>query len=287
MAKRKTPSAKYLPIFAGYGMIANELELHPNGASSADVAAGISRRYGQHSGWTTRAAATEISWGRRSGYPFALRKVGQRRLWFLDDPRDEEVAVAMQKCCSEAETFVYPGADGSDLLQSLIGETLTTELANRLEQEVTNRVEEQVESRAFELFAQQPGSTRTVKARPDQSRFRRGVLRRYGQRCALCDIEALELIHAAHLVPDADRGTNDPRNGLPLCANHHFALDRGLATIEPVSTRVHVAQGRTHQTLGIQRTDLTHLPAQPADEALRFRWSQSTANHGQPVDVAA
>ena len=65
---------------------------------------------------------------------------------------------------------------------------------------------------------------------------------------------------------------SDPRNGLPLCGTHHTALDCDLIAIDPVTTRVVITDGHDATSLGIQRVDLTHLHAQPAQEAPQYRW---------------
>jgi putative restriction endonuclease len=131
-----------------------------------------------------------------------------------------------------------------------------------------------VDAKPFELFEDQRRILRRVRDRPNQQRFKVQVIQRYGGECAVCPIRALELINAAHFVPDADNGTSDPRNGLPLCVNHHTALDRGLIAIDPDSKKILVASGHSAGDLNITRKSLDHLTAQPATEALRYRWDQ-------------
>ncbi len=58
--------------------------------------------------------------------------------------------------------------------------------------------------------------------------FKRIVGEVYNSRCAFCGIQ-LELVEAAHIIPHAHpQGTDDPSNGICLCALHHTAYDRGL-----------------------------------------------------------
>lgn len=110
------------------------------------------------------------------------------------------------------------------------------------------------------------------RARPNQARFAFSVLKRYGTRCAVCDLSVAVAIQAAHLRSKARGGRDDPRNGLPLCANHHAMFDRGLWSITPVGG---IVTGEIPpQTLGITRVDLSHLPAQPHNEALSDTWQQ-------------
>lgn len=70
----------------------------------------------------------------------------------------------------------------------------------------------------------------TVRAYRDAS-FRRRVLAAYEHRCSICDLQ-LEIVEAAHIVPVAIPGsTDETKNGLCLCANHHKGLDSGLIAI--------------------------------------------------------
>jgi putative restriction endonuclease len=129
----------------------------------------------------------------------------------------------------------------------------------------------------FDLLAPPgPETHRLVRTRPNQQRFRIQTLARYGAQCALCDVTALELLKAAHLVPVKHKGGYDARNGLVLCGNHHDALDRRLVGINPEHAQI-VARGRyTLDELGVVRSNLSHLPAQPHAEALRTYWDLSS-----------
>ena len=137
-----------------------------------------------------------------------------------------------------------------------------------------------VDDEAFEPFEDQTKVIRKTRGRPNQQRFKLQVVQRYGGRCALCPIRALQLINAAHLIPDADGGTSDPRNGLPLCVNHHTALDRGLLALDPTTPQVVIADGHDASSLNVTRGDLQHLAAQPAAQALQYRWDQRQGASG-------
>jgi putative restriction endonuclease len=63
--------------------------------------------------------------------------------------------------------------------------------------------------------------------------FSRVVRRAYDYRCAACGLRVvlesgLYIVDAAHLIPFADSHDDDPRNGIALCKNHHWAMDRNL-----------------------------------------------------------
>ena len=62
--------------------------------------------------------------------------------------------------------------------------------------------------------------------------FGRIVREAYDYQCAACGLRIivadLALVDAAHIVPLHVSGDNDPRNGMALCKNHHWALDSNL-----------------------------------------------------------
>jgi putative restriction endonuclease len=70
--------------------------------------------------------------------------------------------------------------------------------------------------------------------------FRRKILEIYDHQCAACGLRIrlasgndVSFIDAAHLLP-WDRFHNDhPTNGLALCKNHHWAMDRDLIAPAP------------------------------------------------------
>jgi putative restriction endonuclease len=67
-----------------------------------------------------------------------------------------------------------------------------------------------------------------------QATFRQRVLQAYQHRCAVCRLKHVELLEAAHIVPDGDpRGEPVVPNGLSLCSLHHAAFDRNLFGIRP------------------------------------------------------
>jgi putative restriction endonuclease len=67
--------------------------------------------------------------------------------------------------------------------------------------------------------------------------FRRTILEIYDYRCAACGVRVLleqtiSLVEAAHLIPFNLSRNDQPNNGMALCPNHHWAMDRHL--IAPV-----------------------------------------------------
>jgi putative restriction endonuclease len=122
-------------------------------------------------------------------------------------------------------------------------------------------------------------SSRSVVDRPNQQRFKFAVLKLYGPACAVCDLAITELLQAAHLRRKAEGGSDDPRNGLVLCALHHLAYDRGLWAIEPSSLAVRNQPGGPDAAqLRLTRGSLRHLPNRPHEDALRYAWSSWEGN---------
>jgi putative restriction endonuclease len=82
--------------------------------------------------------------------------------------------------------------------------------------------------------------TRAAMARVHQYQFRRQVLRAYREQCAICHLRHVELLDAAHILPDSDpRGEPLISNGLGLCKIHHSAYDANIIGIDP-KLKVHV-----------------------------------------------
>jgi putative restriction endonuclease len=82
--------------------------------------------------------------------------------------------------------------------------------------------------------------TRQVKQRLHQRRFRSLVISAYRTHCAMCRLRHIELLDAAHILPDREeRGEPVVPNGLSLCRIHHGAFDVGILGIDP-DYRIHI-----------------------------------------------
>jgi putative restriction endonuclease len=82
--------------------------------------------------------------------------------------------------------------------------------------------------------------TREVKQRLHQQRFRHLVLSAYSSQCAMCRLRHVELLDAAHILPDRDeRGNPEVPNGVALCGIHHRAYDANILGID-ADYRVHI-----------------------------------------------
>jgi putative restriction endonuclease len=114
-----------------------------------------------------------------------------------------------------------------------------------------------------------------VASRPGQARFRYHVLSRCGGACVLCGLRVDLLLEAAHLCSVEDAGTDDPRNGLAMCRNHHRAFDAvpALFGVEPDTLRIVAGVGLSVEELGITNTRLNTDQA-PHVDALRWAWDR-------------
>jgi hypothetical protein len=72
------------------------------------------------------------------------------------------------------------------------------------------------------------------------------------------------------------KGSDDPRNGLVFCLNHHRAFDLGLFRIHPQSLQIQPGPAKQDlRELLIQVGSISHLPARPHPEALKWAWRRS------------
>ena len=111
------------------------------------------------------------------------------------------------------------------------------------------------------------------------------VGKRCGWCCAVCSIRVRPLLDAAHIRGVAEKGSDDARNGLILCKNHHSAFDSGLIEFQPETGAVVFCRGVTADQLGV--TVLT-LPEEirPHTDALRWHWEHSGGHHSEPLRPA-
>jgi putative restriction endonuclease len=73
-----------------------------------------------------------------------------------------------------------------------------------------------------------------TKQRLHQRVFRTQVLHAYADRCAMCHLRHVELLDAAHILPDGHpQGDPVVPNGLSLCKIHHAAFDANILGVRP------------------------------------------------------
>jgi hypothetical protein len=71
-----------------------------------------------------------------------------------------------------------------------------------------------------------------VKRRNHQRRFRSQLLAAYKPECAVCRFDQIEILEAAHVIPDSQGGPSSVENGRLLCPNHHRAHDTMLFRLD-------------------------------------------------------
>lgn len=107
--------------------------------------------------------------------------------------------------------------------------------------------------------------------------FRRIVLEAYDYQCAACGLRIklpeadLTFVDGAHIIPFRETRNDHPTNGLALCKNHHWAMDRFLIVPTPeglwkTSARLDGRRSPGEKAL-VELHDQPLLP--PHDEAFR------------------
>jgi len=122
--------------------------------------------------------------------------------------------------------------------------------------------------------------------------FRRRVLEVYDFQCTACGLRIwmpdreLSFVDAAHLIPFSETKNDHPTNGLALCKNHHWALDRRLIAPDPhgvwqVSRCIEPRRSRGEEELARLAGQPLLPPVEPAFTpavtALEWRFSRLLA----------
>lgn len=114
--------------------------------------------------------------------------------------------------------------------------------------------------------------------------FRRIVTQVYEHQCAACGLrlrrpDGATIVDAAHIIPFSESQNDHPRNGLALCKNHHWAMDRSLIAPGPdfhwlVSESLDSRQAGERDLIALSNRPLI-LPKEtayhPLPEALEWR----------------
>ena len=117
------------------------------------------------------------------------------------------------------------------------------------------------------------GGRRQVREGETDPRFSFDVFKRYGRCCAVCGMRIPGLVTAAHIKPGSENGSDDPRNGIPLCRNHRAAYENCYFTIHPGSYQVITREnGPSREELGLLDGDISKLKALPDRLALQWHY---------------
>jgi len=111
---------------------------------------------------------------------------------------------------------------------------------------------------------QQRYAERLTKQRLHQAEFRGRVIAAYQTRCAVCRLHHGELLDAAHIIADKDKGGLPlVTNGLSLCKIHHAAFDTDMLGVSPDYV-IHIDQRLLRETDGpMLRHGLQDMHGQP------------------------
>lgn len=175
----------------------------------------------------------------------------------------------------EAEEFLIRFSSDPALLQVEGEDTAEKAQEGREERALVDGEEAGDKGGEFDLTADQAGKKKERRARPGQSQFRFKVKKRYGLRCAVCEMSTEQLLEAAHFRGRGQGGSNDPRNGIVLCRNHHKAFDDGLFAVRPDTLEVYLKEsGPSAEELGITRPQLEPKRSAPHQKALQWAWNR-------------
>jgi len=127
-----------------------------------------------------------------------------------------------------------------------------------------------------------------TRRRLHQPRFRAEVILAYSSSCAICRLRHVQLLDAAHIIPDSEsNGFARVANGMALCKIHHAAYDSNVMGISP-DYRVHVRADIMLEVdgpmlkNGIQAMDGTQISTpkssslKPDRDALAWRFERFT-----------
>jgi Serine dehydrogenase proteinase/HNH endonuclease len=92
---------------------------------------------------------------------------------------------------------------------------------------------------------------------------------------AVCSITHASLVKAAHICGKAHNGSDDWRNGIPLCSTHHDAYDAHLFAIDTDTLTIVMSPGVSPNEIGVAETVLAPLRFRPHAEALVWRLTHS------------
>jgi len=103
----------------------------------------------------------------------------------------------------------------------------------RYKSQIERIVEEEKKISGYEtILKSEPDRIKENKSAYRSTAFARTIRDIYDYRCAACglrlNLNGLVIIDAAHLIPFSQSQDDDPRNGIALCKNHHWAMDKFL-----------------------------------------------------------
>ena len=124
----------------------------------------------------------------------------------------------------------------------------------------------------FSLTGKASDKFSKTKVRPNQQKFRYECFKNYGSKCAVCSITHPKLLEAAHIRSKEFNGSDDWRNGMILCRNHHTAFDKNLFRIEPKNYQIVC----DIEDLQLTELKLNHKKNFPHKEAIKWKFNHKS-----------
>jgi putative restriction endonuclease len=163
--------------------------------------------------------------------------------------------------CGGMESFVRDAAERSRLREAIVSRYFP--MARNAVESLFK--EPNLKSGAGERKAQLQEASETGPGR--NPAFRRKILEVYDWQCAACGLRiklpdtGLTFVDGAHLIPFTESRNDHPTNGIALCKNHHWAMDRFLI-VPTVKRRWKVSPQLDHRR-SLGEKDLCALDNQP------------------------
>lgn len=194
--------------------------------------------------WSALVPA-DAHWKPRLSYPF--RYLCQEGFWELvKDGAPVTIPAKTEPSLGQLAQLCDGGRFAADLWELLADPAARMALRHHLRETYFPAQEVSLQPDARDYLARQLAALRAqadatfrpkrVRERSDGDYVRHRlfpyvVKELYDDACCLCGLSARvgesSLIEAAHVLPFATFHNDDPRNGLALCANHHWGFDRG------------------------------------------------------------
>jgi putative restriction endonuclease len=152
---------------------------------------------------------------------------------YMGNNPDHHDNIGLRKLLKEPTPFVYFHGIRPDKYAAVfpvfVVEDIPSELAVRVSVNPVFMVPKEGENLGIRRYIYV-----SIKQRLHQAEFREDVLEAYNTRCTLCNLQHVELLEAAHIIPDSEpEGKPIVPNGLSLCKIHHAAYDNNIIGISP------------------------------------------------------
>jgi len=120
-------------------------------------------------------------------------------------------------------------------------------------------------------FVERQRILRLVLDRPDQSKFRKAVLKVSEGRCVITGTQLAVVLEAAHIVPVQAKGSDQVGNGLCLRSDVHTLYDNGHLRVSP-SGSLHISASSHNDPTYALLPHAIKLPAYVNASNIEWRW---------------